>query len=337
MAKQVSKTVIGGFVISAIVMLVAGVMIFGGGQFFKKTLKFGMFFQGSVKGLKVGSPVVFRGVEIGLVDSVVIHADAEKLKVDIPVVVEIELDRFHTTGELPKNLYERAKVLVERGLKAQLLMESMVTGQLMIELDFHPDKPIRLVGKEMGYPEIPTIPSTFQELAQRLKKVPIEEISEKLLFAIKGIEKLLSAPELMDTVRNLKEATQNANQLILSTDKMINDADTLVLNVNQQVNPLTKNLGAAVDDARKLLQNADGQIQPVSDKLQDALVSARRALDQAQQTLVTIDSFAGERSAFRHKLDVSLEEIAAASRSVRALTDYLERHPEALLQGKPGS
>jgi paraquat-inducible protein B len=118
---------------------------------------------------------------------------------------------------------------------------------------------------------------------------------------------------------------------------MINDVDTLVLNVNQQVNPLAKNLGAAVDDARKLLQNADGQIQPVSDKLQDALVSARRALDQAQQTLVTIDSFAGERSAFRHKLDVSLEEIAAASRSVRALTDYLERHPEALLQGKPGS
>ena len=87
MAKQVSKTVIGGFVISAIVLLVIGIVIFGGGKFFTKTFKYVMFFDSSVKGLNVGAPVVFRGVEIGSVHSVVIRADAEKLKVDIHEII----------------------------------------------------------------------------------------------------------------------------------------------------------------------------------------------------------------------------------------------------------
>ena len=118
MAKQVSKTAIGGFVISAIALLVIGIVVFGGGKFFTKTIKYVMFFDRTVKGLKVGAPVVFRGVEIGSVDSVVIRADTQKLEVDIPVVVEIEPDRFQTTGEskLPRNPYDRAKALIEGGL-----------------------------------------------------------------------------------------------------------------------------------------------------------------------------------------------------------------------------
>jgi paraquat-inducible protein B len=338
MSKQVSKTVIGGFVISAIALLVIGIVIFGGGKFFTRTIKAVMFFDGSVKGLSVGAPVVFRGVEIGSVASVVARADTEKLTFDIPVIIEIELDRFQTTGEVKLSKDPaRMKILFERGLRAQLTSESFVTGQLMIAVDFHPETPMKLKGIDLGYPEIPTIPSSFEQLAQTLKKVPLEAIFEKLLSALNNIEKVLGAPELMDTVRNLNKASQNANQLIQSADKMIKDADTLVQNVDQQVDPLSKNIQATLGDVRKLLQNADGQIQPVSAKLQDALVSARKALDGAETTLATIDIFAAERSAFRIKLDASLEEIAAASRSVRALTEYLERHPEALLQGKSGS
>ena len=339
MAKQVSKTVIGGFVVSAIALLVIGIVVFGGGKFFTKTIKYVMFFDRSVKGLNVGAPVVFRGVEVGTVDSVVAMTEPNKLEVDIPVVIEIVPDRFKTRGELKvvKNARARTKELIEHGLRAQLSVESMVTGQLMIELDFHPDTPVKLRGLDMGYPELPTIPSSIEQIAETLKKVPLEAIFEKLLSAITNIEKILSAPELMDTVRNVQEATKNANQLIQSADKMIKDADKLVQNVDRQVDPLSENLKGAVGDARKLLQSADSQIQPVSAKLQDALVSARKALDGARETLANIDTFTAERSAFRIKLDASLVEIAAASRSVRALTEYLERHPEALLQGKSGS
>jgi paraquat-inducible protein B len=337
MAKQVSKTVIGGFVISAIALLVIGIVVFGGGKFFKKTFKYVLFFDRSVKGLNAGAPVVFRGVEIGSVYSVAIRANPENLEIDIPVIIEVEPDRFQTTGtggdelaRYKRDPYQRAKQLIEHGLRARMTIESIVTGQLMIEIDFFPDTPVKLTGLDAGYPELPTIPTSIEQFAETLKKVPLEEIFEKLLSAISNLEKIMGAPELMDTVKNLEAATENANQLIQS-------ADTLAQNINQQVQPLSENLQGAVGDARKLLQNADGQIQPVSAKLQDALVSARRALDGARTTLVNIDTFAAERSAFRIKLDASLEEIAAASRSVRALTEYLERHPEALLQGKSGS
>jgi paraquat-inducible protein B len=347
MAKQVSKTVIGGFVISAIALLVVGIVIFGGGKFFTETEKFVLFFDRSVKGLDVGSSVVFRGVKIGSVDRVMLYFDAQKLKVDIPVVIQIEPNRFQVTGtgELPENQYDRAKVLIDHGIKAQLATESLVTGQLMIEVDFHPDVPVRLTGFDAGYPELPTMPSPFEQLTHKLRQVPIEEIFDKLLSAINSINKVLSTPELMDIVRNLKAATDNADKLVLNADNQVksllkniqaavHDARKLLKGVNNEVKPLSNKLQAAAGDISDLMNNVDDEIKPLSTKAQNALVSARDALDKANQTLATYDSLMGERSELRNDLTAALEEIALAARSLRKLTDYLERHPEALLQGK---
>jgi paraquat-inducible protein B len=98
----------------------------------------------------------------------------------------------------------------------------------------------------------------------------------------------------------------------------------------------SRNIRAVSADAQKLLKNTDGQIQPVGKRAQEALVSVRKALDQTRNTLVTINGFVGERSDTRHKLNASLDEIAAAAQSLHSLMDYLERHPEALLKGKGG-
>jgi len=67
MAKQANKTMIGLFVLGAIVLLVAGLVTLGSGRYFKETHRYVTFFDGSVKGLAVGAPVMFRGVSIGKV------------------------------------------------------------------------------------------------------------------------------------------------------------------------------------------------------------------------------------------------------------------------------
>ena len=343
MAKQLSKTAIGSFVISAILLLIVGIVLFGGGKFFKKTLKFAIFFEASVKGLNAGAPVVFRGVQIGSVESVVIRADSRTLDVDIPVVVELEPDRLQLTGELEleKDPFERTKVLIDRGMRARLGMESFVTGQLLVELDFLPDTPVRLTGIDIGHPELPTVPSRLGKLSKTLDKIPVEEIVGKVLATIDHINKLLSAPELMASLRNVEAATANANTLILNTDQLMGDAgqmvgnaDRLLVNVNRQVKPLSASLRAGIGDARKLLQDVDSEVKPLSTKAQDALVSAGKALDQVTVTLKTYNSLVSERSELRHDLNTVLNEIAQAARSIRSLTDYLEQHPEALLQGK---
>jgi paraquat-inducible protein B len=337
MAKQVSKTVIGGFVVSAIALLVIGVIVFGGGKFFKKTYESVIFFKGSVKGLKVGSPVDFRGVQIGSVAKIILKYNLDTQEVNIPVIVEIDPEAFNFEGKLDasrEKRKERTQKLIEKGLRAQLTMESMVTGQLMVSLDFFPDTPVQLTGVDMGMPEIPTIPTQFEKLAETLEKVPIEEIFKKLLSAVKGVETVVNSPEVKDSIVNLKSATENLNRLVLKADGLVGRADKLVINVDNQVQPLSGGLQAAVGDARKLLQDVDSEVKPISGRAQEALVSARDALNKTEVTLAAIDGLVGQRSGVRDKLDNALVETADAARSLKELMDYLQRHPEALLQGK---
>jgi len=145
MAKQISKTVIGGFVVSSILLLVAAVMIFGSGKFLSKTYEFVLFFESSIKGLKVGAPVVFRGVEIGSVEKISIRPDSSgKREAVIPVIVSLDPDMIEFEGKV--DLHEVMPGIIKQGFKARLTMASVVTGQLLIELDFLTDKPIRLIG-----------------------------------------------------------------------------------------------------------------------------------------------------------------------------------------------
>jgi len=332
MAKQVNKAVIGGFVISVIVMLIGGVILLGGGEMFKKKVKYVLFFEQSIKGLSKGAPLVFKGVEVGSVSSIVVDYDIDKLEINIPVIVELDPGLVKMKGQESQNeqeLRQRLNQMIERGLRAQLGLQSLVTGQLMIELDFFPDTPVRLAGIKSDYPEIPTIPSSMEKLAKKLKELPIDEIVGKLSEILDNIEKATGDSKLNDIVTNVDTASKNLNSLILDLDgraKKLLDNLTVASSDAQKL----------MVDARKLVKDADGQIQPLSDKAQDALVSAKRAMDEAKTTLAGVNTFVGDHSETRHKLNRALDELATAARSLNSLMDYLERHPEALLKGKSG-
>jgi paraquat-inducible protein B len=339
MAKQINKTVIGGFVISAIAMLIIGVIILGGGEMFKKKVKYIMFFEQSVKGLSVGAPVMFRGVEIGSVSNVVIDYDQDKLKVNIPVIVEFDPSLVKMKGKAPRNkqeLDQRMTQLIERGFRAQLVLKSMVTGQLMIETDFYSDTPARLTGVKSKYPEIPTIPSSMEQLSQKLKDMPIDKIAEKLFDLLDNIEKVTGDSAVQEIIRNLDDASKNLERLVFNANKMITDSDVQIKKVLDSLAVTSSDAQKILGDARTLVKNVDGQIQPVSDKVQNAMVSTKGAMDQAKTTLAAIDNFVGEDSDTRHKLNRALDQISAAAQSMDSLMDYLERHPEALLKGKSG-
>ena len=162
MSKQANKKAIGAFVLVALALAVAAIVVFGSGKFFVKRYQFVAFFQGSVKGLRVGAPVVFRGVKIGEVTKMMIYADRAKGTFEIPVILEIEEDNVRSIGPEVKDQKQYTQALIKSGIRAQLQMQSLVTGQLMINLDFYPDTPVRLVGTQKidiarGVTEIPTI------------------------------------------------------------------------------------------------------------------------------------------------------------------------------------
>jgi len=327
MSKKASKTLIGAFVLGAVALIVAGVVVFGGGKFFKKTIKYVMFFDGSVKGLQVGAPVTFRGVKIGEVTDMVLRFNTENMSVLIPVYVEIDPEIFRAEFKIKPTQYKYYKALVEKGLKARLEMQSFVTGQLIISVDFYPDKPIKLVGLDKKYPEIPTIPATMEELAKTIESLPIKEITQKIDSVLEGIDKIVHSPELSGSIASL--------------NMMLKDIDTLAKNVDTRLGPLTASLTSTSDAARgalvqaeKTLKMEEGTPGEIASGIKDTLKAARLTLEEAQKTMAGISQIAAQNANLGYDVNRSLEQMTALARSLRSLTDYLDRHPEALVRGK---
>jgi paraquat-inducible protein B len=342
MAKKVSKTLIGGFVVGAVVLIVAGVAIFGSGTFFKETRNYVLFFQGSLKGLNHGSPVVFKGVKIGAVVDIAIQVNAEDLTVQIPVLIETDPSHFEIMhGKRAIDTEKNLPTLIEQGLRAQLQMQSFVTGQLIVAIDFHPGTPVKLLGIDTKYPEIPTIPTPLEQLSETLRELPLEELFNRLMSAVEGIDKFVNSPELTGSVSSLKLALDDARKLIGNIDSQIGplatgidatvqDYGKLARNVDSQVKPVLSNVNRTVKDIGKLARNVDQEIKP----LDETLVSAKEALEQAEKTLAVAEADLSEDSPTMYELNNALREISAMARSIRQLADYLKRHPEALLSGK---
>jgi paraquat-inducible protein B len=306
---------------------VAGVVVFGGGKFFKKTIKYVMFFEGSVKGLQIGAPVTFRGVKVGEVTDMVLRFNPEKMSVLIPVYVEIDPEIFQAEFKIKPTPYQYYKALIDKGLKARLEMQSFVTGQLLVGVDFYPDKPLKLVGLDKKYPEIPTIPATMEELAKTIESLPIKEITQKLDSVLEGINKIVHSPELTGSIASL--------------NVMLKDIDTLAKNIDTRIGPLTASLTSTSDAARgtlvqaeKTLKMDEGVPGEIASGIKDTLKSARLTLDEAHKAMAGISQIAAQNANLGYDVNRSLEQMTALARSLRSLTDYLDRHPEALVRGK---
>lgn len=191
MSKPANKTLIGAFVIGAVALLVMAVLVFGSGRFLKKSFHAVVFFEGSIKGLNEGAPVIFKGVKIGSVKDIRVFYDAAYDSLRIPVIIELEPEKIERTDVAERRPEKNVKLLIEKGLKAQLQMQSIVTGQLVIALDFFPDKSARYVGFIKKYPEIPTVPTAFEELTKTIQNLPIKEIVKKLNLTLNSVRKLI--------------------------------------------------------------------------------------------------------------------------------------------------
>jgi paraquat-inducible protein B len=306
MSKQPNKTLIGAFLMGAVVLLVAGVLIFGGGKFFTKVSNYVLYFDGSVKGLNIGSPVIFKGVKIGSVTDIKVRLEGKELSnIRTPVFIEIEPDRISKSSADPElvDFMEKARtgkvmeILITRGMRAQLETQSLVTGQLAIALDFHPDTPISLVGGDPKYLEIPTIPSTMEALTETIKDLPLEELVDRILKLVKNADSVVNSPDLKGSISALHEALKSAN---------------------------------------KLVQNVDGKVGPLISSIDKTAVAAQAALKEAKESLDLTENVLAEDSPALTELTNALRDISAAARSLSALTDYLQRHPESLLRGKGG-
>jgi paraquat-inducible protein B len=242
---------------------------------YKRELYFWVYFNESIRGLSIGAPVEFRGMKIGEVVNFSLIGDAETAEFKIPILVKIEPERFTILGidrskqsnEVNVPIFEK---LIEKGFRAQLQSGNLITGELLIDLDMHPDAPKVEPRKEHGYYIIPSIPATLaslknnlQAILDRIAKIPFEAIGEELNGSLKTFR--------TQTLPTINSTVKSVDQLVKDTDRMMNEARKNYIDSNAEIN-------------RKIL----------------------KLLNEATRT----------------------------TKSIKNLTDYLERHPESLIKGK---
>ncbi len=333
MSKQANTKLIGGFVVGAVALIVAGLLVFGAGKVFQKHKTFVLYFADSVSGLNVGAPVDFRGVKIGSVTDIRVVLDKKDLSLKIPVFIEIDPQKvaFSGSGEELQNLVKTTngassyyQLLIKRGLRAQLSMMSLITGQLGIHLDFFPDKPARYVGTETGYEELPTIESPISAITKTVQKIPLSQIANKLLETLEKTEALLASPHLENTLESL--------------DKAVKTANALLGNLNNQVTPLAKGVKMNLDHSGKMFANAARLTAKLNVQIPRVVAQLNKTLKSAGVTIrganVAIDGLTADNSPVRVQLLETLNELASAARSFRILAEYLDNHPEAIVRGK---
>lgn len=304
--------------VSALGLIIAAVLVLGSGKFFHARHQFVCFFGGSLNGLKVGAPVKFRGVQIGSVTAIRLRIPGQPKITDVaaktaalPVFIELDESQLSSLGAVGK--FGSTKLLnafIAHGLRAQLVTESLLTGLLYVDLDFHPGtRPKFVLPPGSRYREIPTVPTSFEEIQQKafqalakLDKIDFKALVNSLTGAADAARNLVSSQQLKDTIVQLR-------QTAISMQAAMNGISGSTKRLNENIGPLMASLKKTSDQATLTLA-------------------------KASSTLSTVNGTLDPDSPVGYQLIQTLQKLSQASAAMADLADYLHRNPGALLRGR---
>jgi paraquat-inducible protein B len=318
MSRQANPTAIGAFVVGAAALVVIGLLTFGSLTFLQQPVRVVMFFDNSVNGLSVGAPVSYRGVKVGDVTGISTRVGSKR------IAVFANIDRRKLPpGTDPVQGFKRA--IEQEGLRAQLGLQSIVTGQLFVSLEFMPDTPVQLTTLDPSLIEIPTVPTELQQWTARIdrvvsaiEKLPLGDLFASSIETVRGVNQLASSPELRRSLQTAGTTLAEAQRLVLALQResgplftsfrdSSDAARQAMKDVSSDLRQLVAKLDATsdraqalLDDTQKLVKNMDTHVGPLvsnlsnaSDSARSALDTAKTALEKAQGTLGTVDRTLG--------------------------------------------
>lgn len=297
MRRQVHPRLIGLFVIGGLVIAFLGIFLIGGGtMLLKRRHYFVMYFQGSLNGLNIGSAVKFRGVIIGNVTNIMVEVNESDEEIRVPVIVQLDPGKVALIGGEKLSDNQFLNLLIKRGLRARLKSQSLLSGALYVDLDFNPDTEVKMVDNPTRYLQIPTITSGAEALSNAI------ESGQEAFQALTDIIKSQRIEKALDSF----------------TDTM-NDSRALI---NEQIIPATKQANQTFGHINKLFDE---------NKIDQALNSFNKTMADTRRF---VNDFNRQIAPSTNKFDNAMSNFSDAMYSFNALSDYLSRHPEAILRGK---
>lgn len=319
MSKKANPALVGSFILGAILLSVVGLLLLGGGSLLDEKIECVLYFDESISGLDIGAPVDFQGVRIGTVTDVRLEFnDTATGEIARPVQIKIEGKRIHNPQGW-KKMSEATDVLetlvVQRGLRARLATQSLLTGKLKVELGFFPDRPIRRVAPHSDPWEMPTIPSPLQAVTEEMAQLPIGAIVQEIHRAVQGVADMLAPEHAGQTVNQLNQTLSRLEAVLAQIQEKIEPAA-------DKSSGFLRTAQTSLEDLQAIFRRIDQELPPLVENL--------------TQISKNVSAITDPDSLLRDELSRLLEEMRATSQSIRYLADSLEEHPESLLRGKKG-
>ena len=323
---------IGIFAVVGLLILLGALVAVFGARIFKPSERAVMQFTGSVYGLQLGSAVVFRGVRVGTVRSIDVASDGGRFA--LPVLAELDSEKLQLISGVKSD--DALAALVQQGLTAQLATQSLLTGQLYVDLD------LRGAGKPAerdaaGRLRIPTTLTRFQSLQEQLDRVDVNRMSADLAATLAAARGLVGGPEIKQTLAELAQASAALARLAASMDKRLpaladaakgtlqraGDASGRVGSAAERVSSASDRVGTAAERAQTLLTPGS-----------PLMISVQQAADELWRSASALRSATAEDSSSVQSVQRAMGDVSRAARAVRELADQIEQQPQSLIRGR---
>ncbi len=320
MSEKSHSVAIGAFIVGAAIILISALLFINGSGIGTDRQQVVMVFDGSVKGLQVGAPVALRGVQIGQVTDIKLIFDTDSIDLIMLVEAEVTTENIQRRGLGGVDLTEE---LIGQGLRAQLISQSLLTGLLMIQLDFHPDTKFTLGQVESPYFQIPTIPTDLERFARQVESIDFAQVASDLQAVVAGLRQFTNSDSLQNFPAQLDESLTILRQL----------GEQL----NQQLVSSGPKLDQLLDSTSSAIETFDSEIPRLSQSVRHSLTGLEAAMSELEQSASGIGDVLAVDSPTIYRLNKALREVELAGKALQALAKTLEEQPEALLRGKRGA
>lgn len=331
MSKRANPATIGIFICVGLALGIGAILLFSSAKWFSKTQKYILYFDESVLGLSPGAPVKFRGVTIGSVSEVLIHHNQSERDRAMPVIIEVDHSLLKTKNDSTIDLSDQQtfRRMITNGLRGTIEAQSIVTGLLYVELEFHGRAaPAEYHQEKQEYLEIPTQQTKIQLLIENIADIDFKQLLSQFTTLAGNLQTNLGALNMTEINEGLTNLLTKLNQLVRS-----DDLTNAVISLHKTLDKLSARIDPLADEAQGTLADARKAIGDA----RDAIGDAKKSLAHLDETVQSARDAIAPQASLRRELTSTLQDISEAARAVSALADFLNRNPNALISGRKSS